>query len=57
MQDEIKKLEQEIEYEQMQYDIACEYPTQTEQFYKGLEKTRQRIVGLKNKLSELKKQV
>jgi hypothetical protein len=50
---EIVDLEKEIEYEQNQYDIACEYPTETDQFYKGLERTRQRIEDLKVKLQKL----
>lgn len=50
----ITDLEKEIEYEQVQYDIACEHPTETAQFYKGLENTRVKIVGLKQKLEDLK---
>ena len=55
--EEIKKLEQEILYEQNQYDIACEYPSQTDQFYIGLEKTRIKIKDMKEKLLKLKKQL
>lgn len=51
--EKIKRLKQDIEYEQQQYDIACQYPTQTNQFYRGLEKTRQRISDMKEELKKL----
>lgn len=50
----IAELEKEIEYEENQYKIACEYPTENAQFYRGLENSRKRIESLKQKLIELK---
>ena len=50
----IKKLENEIELEQMQYDIACEHPTETAQYYSALNKQGMRLKETKQKLSVLK---
>ena len=53
-EERIKKLEEEIEYEQMQYDNACEYPTETSQFYAANERCRVRIEKMKEDLHNLK---
>lgn len=50
----IQELERTIEYEQMQYDIACEHPTDTAQFLNAQEKQRLKLVDLKAKLLNLK---
>lgn len=55
MNKEIKQLEEDIEIEQMQYDTACEYPTETAQFYSALNKQGIKLSEMKEKLRELKK--
>jgi len=53
MEKEIEQLKNEIEREEEQYKIGCEYPTETPQFYSALERQRIRINDLKNKLIKL----
>jgi hypothetical protein len=54
MIDEIKQLERDIEYEQMQFDTAEKYPTYTAQYYKALVKQKVKLSEMKQKLKELK---
>ena len=53
----VKELEQDIEQEQMQYDIACEHPTQTDQFYRALEEQRIRLSKKKELLKKMKENI
>lgn len=53
MTKEIEDLKREIECEQSQYETCREYPTETDQFYRALEKQRQRIETMRNKLLQL----
>ena len=51
---EIKDLEKDIEYEQMQYDIGVKHPTDTEGYRKGQRKHYEKIQNLKSSLQALK---
>jgi hypothetical protein len=51
----IKELKQRIEHEQRMYEIACEYPTDTDQYYDALEKHRVKIEQMKEKLFRLER--
>jgi hypothetical protein len=53
MTKEIEDLKREIECEQSQYETCREYPTETDQFYRALERQRQKIEGLRDKLLKL----
>ncbi len=48
-------LKQDLEYEENQYEIARQHPTDTAQFRKGLEKTAKRIADIKAEIAELEK--
>lgn len=52
----IKKLEQEIKYGEDQYRVCQEYPTDTAQFRRGMEKHRNKIIQMKDNLEKLKQQ-
>ncbi len=52
--DPIADLERQIEMEETSYNIGCEHPTETEQFYRAQAKSRAKIDVMKQKLSELK---
>lgn len=51
--EKIVDLKQDLEYEESQYEIARQHPTDTAQFRKGLEKTAQRIADMKAEIAEL----
>ncbi len=55
MEKEIAQLKKDIEYEEYQYNQGLEYPTDTDQFRRGMEKSRTRISDMKEKLKELEK--
>lgn len=50
----IEELEEQIKMEEMQYEIACEHPTETDQYYRALRKHADKIRGMKQKLIDLK---
>lgn len=50
---EIKRLKESIKYEEMQYNNAKRYPTNTAQFRIALEKHRIKIKNMKDDLSVL----
>ena len=50
---DIEKLQFEIEMEESYYETACDYPTDTLQFYKALDKQRIRIMEMRQKLALL----
>ncbi len=52
---QIEQLKKDIDYEQKSYDNYAEYPTHTDQYYRALEKQRQKISSMKEKLRELEK--
>lgn len=51
---EIADLEEEIEYEDNNYKVACEHPTKTATFARNLDKARVKLEEKKSKLVELK---
>ena len=55
--EQIVKLKKQIEYEQQQYDIACEYPTETKQFYSALAKQEDILAKLKQQLIDYQKEL
>lgn len=54
MEEEIKKLENEIESEEYALDICYKHPTDTNQFRSAMAKSAQRISSMKARLQELK---
>ncbi len=54
IKEQVEELEKEIEYEQNQYDVACKYPTETNQFYRALGKQGTKLEEKKRRLQKLK---
>jgi hypothetical protein len=54
LEEQIKKLQDSIDYENSMYETAITYPTDTPQFYHALEQTRQRINDMYAELDKLK---
>lgn len=54
LREKIEKLEDLIKHEDAMYETALAYPTETSQFYDALERTRQKINGMRTELAQLK---
>ena len=52
--EQIKQLEENINYEENQYEVCLEHPTDTNQFRKGMRKHRERIERMKENLKVLR---
>lgn len=53
----LEEKKRNLEYEEMQYRICCEHPTDNAMFYSGMEKHRQRINAMREDIKDLQTQL